>query len=100
MPATLRWAANVPSELRPRALLEKYPRVANLVAACWKEPESFHACVEGLVVVTGRRVKRRGFPDDVLAELVNLQTHSYLHRYAPLLARQRALEPEDKDPHA
>ena len=97
MPGTLRWAANLPSELRPQALLAKYPRVANLVAACWKEPESFHMCVEGLVVVTGRRVKRRGFPDDVLGELVNLQTHNYLQRYAPILARQRASEPDDKD---
>jgi hypothetical protein len=100
MKGTLRWATTLPAELRPQALMNKFPRVANLVAACWKEPKSFHICMNDLVVVIDRRGKRQGFPPEVLIELVNLQTYNYLNRYGPMLAQQPASEPDDKGPLA
>lgn len=100
MRGTLQWAATLPPEVRPQALMDKFPRVANMVAACWKEPASLHKCMNDLVVVIDRRGKRQGFPAEVLSELVNLQTYSVVNRYAPMIALQRASEPDAKGPRA
>ena len=100
MKVTLLWAASLPPHLRPQALLDQCPRVANLAAACWKEPASFHACVSDLVVVTDRRGLRQGFPVDVLAELINLQTYNFRNRYSPLLAQRKTSGTDDEDPVA
>ena len=37
LPSTMRWAAALPRELRPFALLRRYPRIANLLARDWND---------------------------------------------------------------
>ena len=72
---TLRWAASLPPAIRPLALMNRFPRLANLVAASWKEPLSFRACLDDLL--TDRRGGRQGLPADVRDELDNLRRYYY-----------------------
>jgi hypothetical protein len=72
---TLRWAASLPPAIRPLALMNRFPRLANLVAASWKEPLSFRACLDDLL--TDRRGGRQGLPSDVRDELDNLRRYYY-----------------------
>jgi hypothetical protein len=70
---TLMWSADLPREIQPRALLHRYARVANLIAAAWGDPECFRAYMDGLF--TDSRGGRQGFPPDVLRELLALQRY-------------------------
>jgi hypothetical protein len=72
---TLRWSASLPRAIRPLALMNRFPRLANLVAASWKEPLSFRACLDDLL--TDRRGGRQGLPPDVREELDNLRRYYY-----------------------
>jgi hypothetical protein len=68
---TLVWLASLPPDILPTALVRRFPRIANLIAATWRDPKSFDAYMESLL--TDNRGTRRGFPPDVLAELEALQ---------------------------
>src|SRR5258708_5776522 len=57
--STEQWAEALPPELKPVALMAKYPRVANMVAARSKEGSAFHDYLEALFV--DRRGGRKGF---------------------------------------
>ena len=70
---TSMWVASLPHEVQPIALLRRYARIANLIAAAWGAPKCFHAYMESLF--TDNRGNRRGFPPDVLSELVALQRY-------------------------
>ena len=35
---TMHWATALPTDIRPNALLAKYPRIANLLAVLWQDP--------------------------------------------------------------
>jgi hypothetical protein len=70
LPGTSAWATRLPSELKPRALLDRYPRVANLVAATWADARAFETYIESLL--TDKRGNRRGFPVEVQRELASL----------------------------
>jgi hypothetical protein len=70
---TLMWVAELPHDVRPIALLRRYARIANLIAAAWGDRKCFHAYMESLF--TDNRGNRRGFPPDVLSELVALQRY-------------------------
>lgn len=72
---TVRWAESLPAAIRPRTLLQRFPRLANLVAASWKEPLSFRACLDDLL--TDRRGGRQGLPLDVRDELEHLRRYYY-----------------------
>jgi hypothetical protein len=72
---TLRWSATLPMAIRPFALMNQFPRLANLIAASWKEPLAFRACLEDLL--TDRRGGRQGLPLDVKEELENLRRYYY-----------------------
>jgi len=72
---TLRWSASLPPSVRPLALLNRFPRLANIVAASWKEPLSFRAYLDDLL--TDRRGGRKGLPPEVRAELDNLRRYYY-----------------------
>ena len=70
---TLTWANSLPDDIRPIAVLRRYPRIANLIVAVWADRKCFHAYMESLL--TDRRGGRRGFPPDVLAELISLKRY-------------------------
>jgi hypothetical protein len=71
LPATFKWMARLPHDVRPLVLLRQFPRVANALAAAWFDREAFRACLYDLLV--DRRGNRQGFPADVEAELLALR---------------------------
>jgi len=70
---TFAWASTLPSQVQPRALLSKFPRIANLLAAMWPDPNSFRRYMDDLLV--DKRGNRQGFPLDVLKELFELRAY-------------------------
>lgn len=81
LPSTVRWAAMLPSEVRPLALLRRYPRIANLLARQWKDSLECQRYFDDLLI--DRRGGRRGFPIEVLADLLALNNF-HLGRYPSL----------------
>jgi hypothetical protein len=73
LPRTSMWVDRLPSVVQPIALVRRFARIANLIAATWDDPKSFDAYMESLL--TDKRGKRKGFPADVLAELEALQRY-------------------------
>ena len=67
----MKWVETIPPNVRPNALLRQYPRIANLIAAAWKDHKAFSSYMESLL--TDKRGNRKGFPPEVLNELVALQ---------------------------
>ena len=47
---TFAWASTLPVEVQPRSLLYKFPRIANLMAAMWPDPNSFRRYMDDLLV--------------------------------------------------
>ena len=74
LPATLDWFASLPPDLKPSALMARYGRIANLIAAAWADPKALAAYMDSLL--TDKRGNRRGFPVDVLRELAALALHT------------------------
>ena len=70
---TLVWVSALPVETQPRALMHKFPRIANLVAVLWQDPNSLRRYVDDLLV--DKRGHRQGFPLDVLRELFRLRAY-------------------------
>lgn len=70
---TFNWASTLPLEVQPRALLFKFPRIANLIAALWQDPNSVRRYIDDLLV--DKRGNRQGFPLDVLRELFQLRAY-------------------------
>ena len=86
-PATFRWIAGLPSELRPIALLKQFPRIANMLAQAWHDPAAFREYMFDLLI--DKRGARQGFPKDVRAELLALRTYfDHIHPLVPTVARQ------------
>ena len=71
MAHTTAWVESLPAGIRPRLLLELYPRVANRLALCWNEKALTNRLFEDLLV--DRRGGRKGFPAGVKAELLQLR---------------------------
>jgi hypothetical protein len=71
---TLKWMENLPAEVRPTELLRLYARVANLIAASWRDAKTFDTYMESLI--NDKRGNRRGFPPSIRAELMALK-HYY-----------------------
>jgi len=71
LPSTLLWAKELPAEVAPAALMQNFPRIANLLAANWKDPRAFYSYMRGLL--TDSRGGRQGFPSNVRQELVKLR---------------------------
>lgn len=74
LPATRTWFASLPTDLKPAALMASYARIANVIAATWTEPKELVPYMDSLL--TDRRGNRRGFPADVLRELMALALHA------------------------
>ena len=64
---TAKWLSSLSPEIRPSALPQAYPRIANRLCEVWQQPvvrdEYFHD------LLNDRRGNRQGFPDGVLADL-------------------------------
>jgi hypothetical protein len=79
LPRTFKWIAKLPRDIRPIQLMRAFPRIANLMSSVWNEPESMHSYFDELLV--DRREKRKGFPPDVMVELLALRNYyTDLHR--------------------
>jgi hypothetical protein len=73
LPRTSRWVASLPPSVQPTALLRHYPRIANVIAATWGHATSLQSYINCLF--NDNRGTRRGFPPEVLGELVALKRH-------------------------
>ena len=73
LPIARRWFEILPTEIQPRALLEQFPRIANIVARSWDDRDSVERYLGELLI--DRRGNRQGFPPDVQLELLNLRDH-------------------------
>jgi hypothetical protein len=70
---TARWASALPRDVVPHALLSKFPRIANLLAVLWQDPNSLRCYLDDLLV--DKRGNRQGFPLDILRELFALRAY-------------------------
>jgi hypothetical protein len=70
---TAQWAASMPREVVPHALLSKFPRICNLLAVLWQDPGSLRRYLDDLLV--DKRGNRQGFPVNILRELFALRAH-------------------------
>lgn len=68
--ATIDWLIAFPMEARPKALCDKYPHVANRLAAGWADKAGSRASLQKLV--DDKRWGTAGFPALVQAELARL----------------------------
>jgi hypothetical protein len=73
LPITFRWIAKLPRSVQPLALLRQYPRIANMMAGTWPDPPSFRGYLHDLL--TDRRGSRKGFPPEIVQELLALRVH-------------------------
>ena len=78
LPATVRWLECLAPDVRPSALATQFPRIANRLAAEWVNPETCRAYLYELL--TDTRGGRKGFPEDVLGDLLALHVlYSDMH---------------------
>ena len=70
---TVAWFSELPPDVQPRALVAKYPRIANALCAAWRHPQAFKDFMDELLI--DRRGGRKGFPADILRDLLALRTH-------------------------
>jgi hypothetical protein len=68
--ATIDWLLSLPAAVRPKWLCEKYPRVANAIAAAAPGAERL-AAIDALLL--DRRGNRGGFPAEVRYEIEQLR---------------------------
>jgi len=75
---TFKWAATLPPIVQPLALMRRFPRIANQLAAVWSETPSVRSYLDSLLV--NDRGHREGFSPEVLRELLSLRLyHESLH---------------------
>jgi hypothetical protein len=77
---TIEWLVELPGELQPLTLAEKYPRVANAIAAIWSDCPRAIELLDALL--QDRRGGRLGFPYDVEVELRALRSDLEERRFA------------------
>ena len=73
LPATAKWAASLPMEVQPVALLQRFPRIANALARLWQDPIGLQLYMDNLLV--DGRGGRRGFPPEIHNELQILRDY-------------------------
>ena len=73
LPRTFEWMAGLPSTVRPTALLRDYARIANVIAAAWCDSKALRGYMDRLF--NDDRGNRKGFPPDVLRELLSLREY-------------------------
>ena len=70
---SLEWALSLPPPLRPKALCDRFPRIANSISASWHDIDDSLRLFDHLL--NDRRKGRRGFPADVQHEIEALCEH-------------------------
>ena len=73
LPRTLAWAATLPADVQPTALIRHYGRIANLLALDWNDRLAIAADFDQLLI--DRRGNRKGFPPIIVTELRALARH-------------------------
>jgi len=70
-PETEAWLRAVPGLAYPQALTDRYPRIANALAAARRDPDALRAQFHELL--HDERGGRHGFPFDVMMDLLALR---------------------------
>ena len=70
---TFKWMAGLPVEVRPKALAQKYSRIANQLALIWSDTAQCGKYLDDLML--DHRGNRQGFPPDVAAEIAALRNY-------------------------
>lgn len=65
------WIETLPTHARPDALAAQFPRIANRLVLCWRDPGLTLQVIDQLLV--DRRGGRQGFPPAVREELIALR---------------------------
>jgi hypothetical protein len=73
LPSSRVWLNSLPPSLRPIVLAVQYPRIVNLIAQQWDDAAACGAYLDDLLV--GRRPDRRGFPDGVRQDILELREY-------------------------
>lgn len=87
------WLVNLPEDVRPTAVVEKYPRIVNRLTELWRRPDAFMAYLDGLLV--DQRGGRAGFPMSVALELATIKDH-YEMVVHPELTKAYLWDPRQK----
>ena len=74
LPLCVKWLRSLPEQVRPIALANQYPRIANLLALDWSKPAVCRRYLDDLLI-DHRRGDRKGFPLDVHSELETLRDY-------------------------
>lgn len=81
---TVAWLNDLPEEVQPVEAARCYPRIVNDLYRLWKTPARWERYMESLLVVRRENRKRKGFPEQILAELAALSAHhAMLYPAAP-----------------
>jgi hypothetical protein len=70
---TFKWAVTLPRNVQPLALMRRFPRIANQLAASWSDTPSVRSYLDALLV--DYRGDREGFLPEVLRELLTLRLY-------------------------
>ena len=70
---TFEWLAELPEEVRPNLLPLRFPRMANAISRRWVDRRACLAYLDDLMI--DKRGNRRGFPDEIMEELVALKNY-------------------------
>ena len=73
LPRTFEWVESLPRDAQPTALLRQYPRIANVIAAAWRDSKALRSYMDRLF--NDDRGNRKGFPPDVHRELLVLREY-------------------------
>jgi hypothetical protein len=67
---TLDWVISLPAHLRPKQICDRFPRIANSLAAVWKDRPVCMTMLHSLL--SDSRSRRRGFPVILRQEIQSL----------------------------
>ena len=73
LPRTLKWVEDLPSSVKPTALLRHYARIANVFAATWNDPKALSSYMNCLL--RDDRGNRKGLPPNILREIRALREY-------------------------
>ena len=71
LPRTAAWIASLPAASQPHELARQFARIANHLCATWHQPAECRRYFDDLLV--DKRGGRKGFPAEVLSELLRLR---------------------------
>lgn len=67
------WLQSLPQQVVPQALAAQFPRIVNRFALVWPDPVLTENYFDSLMI--DRRGGRKGFPPEVMTELIQLRNH-------------------------